>query len=133
MDLGLGISSHDFGVAGRVVKMPVGVDDRRYGLTLGLRIAKQLVAMRGVTPGIDQDQPLRRVQEDAVPVRPLARNEAARNHLITKMLFRLSRFRRAANKAQRNQRPANPLSNRHDARSEEHTSQLQSLIPISYA
>src|SRR3546814_14940414 len=108
MDLGLGISSHDFGVAGRVVTMPVGVDDRRYGLTLGLRIAKQLVAMRGVTPGIDQDLPLRRVQEYAVPVRPLARNEAARNHPITKLLFRLRRFRRATNTPQRNHPPAHP-------------------------
>ena len=55
----------------------MGVDDRRDRPAALAGISEQPVAMLGMAAGIDQDQPVRRIEEDAVPVRPAIGDDAA--------------------------------------------------------
>jgi hypothetical protein len=81
IDLGPRISGAQVGIAGRMIEVPVGVDDRRHGPAALAGISEQQIAMLGMAARIDEDQPLRRVEEDAVAVRPAVGDHAARDQV----------------------------------------------------
>ena len=58
--------------------------------------------MLGVAAGVDHDQPLRRVEHDGVPVRPLVRRHLARNEMIGRRLGVARRCTAGKRQAQRN-------------------------------
>ena len=87
IDLGLRISLADVEIAGRVIEVPVGVDDRRdRPAALPWRRRASSRCMLGMAPGVDHDQPVRRVEEDAVAVRPLVERNRARDQMIGRPL-----------------------------------------------
>ena len=77
------VNGPDVGIVGAVVEMPVGIDDSDDRQAARLGISEQLVAMGRVAPGVDQHQTVRRIEEDAVPVRPPIGDEAPRNEVIS--------------------------------------------------
>ena len=60
----------------------MAVDDRDDRLRAGLRGTQDLVLLRPVTAGIDDDQALRRIEDDAVAVGLASFLERAGNHQI---------------------------------------------------
>ena len=62
----------DLRVAGAVIEVPVGVEDRGDRSVALARISEQGGGVLRVAAGIDENHPLRRVEEDGVAVGPLA-------------------------------------------------------------
>ena len=82
VDIDVGIGLADVPIAGRMVEMPVAVDDRRDRPVPRLGIIEDLLRMLGVAAGIEHDQAPGRVEDDGVAVRAAVERHRAGDQMI---------------------------------------------------
>jgi hypothetical protein len=64
-----------------MIQMPVRVEDRRHRPLMRTRERQDAVAVPNVAAGIDDDQPVRRLENQGVPVRPAIGKDGAGDHM----------------------------------------------------